>query len=72
VTEERHIEASEAVVEQERVSGIARIQRALMEIGETECVDCGDPISARRRNAMPSAKRCIDCQSNTERASRGY
>ena len=28
----------------------------------TECIDCGDPIPERRRQAVPGCKRCVDCQ----------
>ena len=26
------------------------------------CLDCGDPIGAARKKAVPSSKYCIDCQ----------
>ncbi|GAB7082300.1 TraR/DksA C4-type zinc finger protein [Megalodesulfovibrio paquesii] len=26
------------------------------------CCDCGEPISAARRQAMPGCRRCRDCQ----------
>lgn len=31
-----------------------------------ECVDCGDDIGEKRKIAMPSAQRCIACQTNWE------
>ncbi|HEX5514808.1 MAG TPA: TraR/DksA family transcriptional regulator [Gammaproteobacteria bacterium] len=31
------------------------------------CVDCGQPIKVERLRAMPTAIRCIDCQSRHER-----
>ncbi|WP_235528833.1 MULTISPECIES: TraR/DksA C4-type zinc finger protein [unclassified Phenylobacterium] len=31
--------------------------------GTACCVDCGDEISASRRQALPSARTCIQCQS---------
>lgn len=34
--------------------------------GSLECSDCGEEISAMRRQALPSATRCFDCQSRTE------
>ena len=30
------------------------------------CVDCGQPIDSRRREANPTARRCIECQSSEE------
>ncbi|GAB7078329.1 TraR/DksA C4-type zinc finger protein [Megalodesulfovibrio paquesii] len=27
-----------------------------------DCTDCGDPIPAARRQAMPGCRRCRDCQ----------
>jgi phage/conjugal plasmid C-4 type zinc finger TraR family protein len=32
--------------------------------GSEFCVDCGDRIQDARRQALPSADRCIDCQTN--------
>lgn len=31
-----------------------------------ECDDCGGPIGAKRKQAMPSTTRCIVCQSALE------
>lgn len=36
----------------------------------TECVECGDPIPAARRAALPGVKLCIDCQQERDRAFR--
>lgn len=33
----------------------------------TDCVGCGDPIDSARLKAVPSACRCIVCQTITER-----
>lgn len=30
--------------------------------GRLDCADCGEPIPAARREAMPGVRRCIDCQ----------
>lgn len=32
----------------------------------TECVDCDEPIGAARLKAMPTAQRCITCQTFAE------
>lgn len=52
--------------EQEREAGITSAQQALMQRGFDVCVSCGDEIEAERRAALPSAKRCIDCQQKIE------
>ena len=31
-----------------------------------ECIDCGDPIGAKRKQALPSATRCVNCQKEYE------
>jgi phage/conjugal plasmid C-4 type zinc finger TraR family protein len=42
--------------------------RARMPTGEgaAHCDDCGDEISAARRKALPSARTCIQCQSERD------
>lgn len=35
-------------------------------IGQEFCEDCGDEIPMARRQAMPSAIRCVFCQSHVE------
>jgi len=32
-----------------------------------QCVDCGRPITASRLRAMPTARRCMECQVGNER-----
>ena len=71
-TGEREIEAAEAAVELEREAGIARMRAALQSEGEDDCIGCGEPISAARKEALPSAVRCIVCQGKYERGSCGY
>lgn len=53
--------------EQERNSGINSVRRELNTQGESHCIDCDEEISAQRRAALPSAKRCVDCQQRSER-----
>jgi len=36
------------------------------------CDDCGDPIDAERRKALPGARRCILCQEAAERRRRTH
>lgn len=63
---EREIETSEAMVEREREAAIARARSELATVPSDDCVDCGELIAARRRAAMPFARRCTRCQSNRE------
>ena len=34
--------------------------------GETHCVECGEEIPARRREAMPGVRTCVACQSGRD------
>ncbi len=52
---------------------IVRIQAALRRIGAGEygrCVDCGEPVSAARLEALPEVERCVRCQERVERRRR--
>lgn len=51
---------------QERDAGIAAAQAALRKLGSPVCVGCGEEIEPERRKAMPSARRCLDCQRRIE------
>lgn len=64
---ERQIEAAEAMVGLERDDAIARIRAELTADGASECITCGEAIPEARRRAMPSAERCITCQSLFEK-----
>ncbi|SCY71080.1 TraR/DksA family transcriptional regulator [Desulfoluna spongiiphila] len=33
----------------------------------TECVDCGEPIPIKRRQAMPGCVRCVSCEARHEK-----
>lgn len=68
---ERAIEAAEAAVALEADATIAAISAGLAETGSEECDACGDEIPAERRSALPSARRCVDCQAQIERRDRG-
>lgn len=43
---------------------IGKSQQALSKPinGRDECIDCGGPIGAKRKQALPHAVRCIECQ----------
>ncbi len=46
-----------------------RAARQRLEAGEYgQCASCGEPIELRRLEALPTAMRCIRCQSQAEKA----
>ena len=54
----------------EATAEIARISAALARIDAGEfgiCLDCGEPIAAKRLAAAPYVERCIDCANEVER-----
>lgn len=65
--------SQEAVVDAENardVSELRAIGQALDRLARGEygeCIDCGLDIDARRLAVQPSAVRCVDCQSRSER-----
>jgi DnaK suppressor protein len=49
------------------------IDRALADIDAGRygtCVECEEPIAARRLKALPFATRCVECQARSERLER--
>jgi len=54
----------------EREAAIARTRLVLTRSGGLFCTDCGDEIPHERRIAVPSARRCIDCETHRERLAR--
>ncbi|MCW5720413.1 MAG: TraR/DksA C4-type zinc finger protein [Devosia sp.] len=65
---ERDFETAQLRIEQERSAGIGSVLAAMGRTGSDTCDDCGEMIGAARRQAMPSARRCVSCQSTFERA----
>lgn len=61
-------ELVEMRIDQERDAGIARARQSLTAQGSAECVDCGEDIDQERRVALPSARRCVECQTKFERS----
>lgn len=64
---ERAIERAEEFEQRQRDAAVARIQQGLAGVGEEFCLGCGERIEEARRLALPSAKRCVDCQTKLER-----
>ena len=63
---ERAIETSEAVAAQQKARVISAISAELAAPGSEDCEDCGETIPGARRAALPSARRCVYCQSKHE------
>lgn len=67
MTTEQNFDRTEELAEKERQAGIRRLQEELQRDGRNDCQDCEDEIEPARREAMPSATRCIACQLRHER-----
>ena len=52
------------------VNDAVEAARLRMPAGDSakECDDCGEPIPAKRRAALPGVRTCIACQSERDRA----
>jgi RNA polymerase-binding transcription factor DksA len=61
------LELAEQMAEQEREAGILRVRAALAVEGSEVCENCCQRIGIERRIAVPSACRCVDCQTRLER-----
>ena len=50
------------------VSDAVCAARARLPVGESErwCVECGEEIPEKRREALPGVKRCVACQSGRD------
>jgi len=53
---------------QTRLNAYALSRRKVNEgVGRADCEECDEPIPERRREANPSATRCVECQETYER-----
>lgn len=61
-------DAADSLIEQQLAIALDRhhAQRPTG-VGALECEDCGDPIPAPRRAALPGCVTCVDCQGLRER-----
>jgi phage/conjugal plasmid C-4 type zinc finger TraR family protein len=64
---ERGLERAEEFERLQREAAVRRIRNNLVGLGEDFCLSCGDKIEEARRMALPSATRCVDCQTKIER-----
>lgn len=63
----RALDLANSLAERERDAGIEAASKALQGNGITHCIDCQKPIPQRRREAIPSATRCFECQQIAEK-----
>ncbi|CUW88137.1 MULTISPECIES: TraR/DksA C4-type zinc finger protein [Agrobacterium] len=63
-------EQADMRAEQEREAGIAAASLSLRSVGTSQCEDCPNDIPRERRLALPSATRCIRCQTKHEQKQR--
>ena len=66
MTTERMYEQAEQHEQAQRDDGVLNARIALSGVGCDECEDCDCPIPIARKQAIPSATRCIDCQEQHE------
>lgn len=64
---DRNFDLAEELAEKERQTAILRVRLALAHEGRFDCQDCPHEIEPARREALPSAIRCIACQTAYER-----
>lgn len=63
------------IVDQAQIVSEETLNRLLSKIkkdkemkGTDYCIDCGEKIPKKRKQAMPNCQRCIACQEETEKA----
>jgi len=66
------VDRAEQAVTLAQQAGLAGVHRALAAQGAADCVTCGDAIEPARRAALPSARRCHDCETKAERFWKGF
>lgn len=64
------VDQAALLIEARREAAIASFVGALCVPGAAACIGCGEDIEASRRTALPSARRCIECQDRVERRDR--
>jgi phage/conjugal plasmid C-4 type zinc finger TraR family protein len=70
--DEKHHEQAKQLEDMARADAQANARAALSGSGQPYCDDCGEQIEAARRLAIPSAMRCVHCQSAHEHHLKGH
>ena len=65
--DEKYLEQAARLEQHQRDASVRSVQRQLGRKGQPDCAGCGEAIPLQRRTAVPSATRCIVCQSSFER-----
>ncbi len=60
------IDKAKDVEQRQRQTAISAVTTKIKQPGTTDCIGCGIPIPAARRQAYPAATRCIGCQAEIE------
>ncbi|BAP80925.1 hypothetical protein MT1_3750 [Pseudomonas sp. MT-1] len=56
------LERAFGLEEEVRKGGVAAVRERLKGDGRPDCLDCGEHLSAERREAMKNAVRCVPCE----------
>ena len=65
--DEKYLEQAARLEQHQRDASVRNAQQALARQGQADCAGCGEAIAPQRRTAVPSATRCMACQSCFER-----
>lgn len=66
------VDGVQDTIESTTLNEIDRARASLRGIGCSHCKECGDTIPIARRQAMPSAVYCIDCQGDHDGSTVSY
>ena len=66
--DEKYLEQAARLEQYQRDANVRSVQRQLGRKGQPDCAGCGETIPPQRRTAVPSAIRCIQCQTAFERS----
>lgn len=64
--DEKYLEHASRLEQSQRDAAFRAADTALQRPGQADCDQCGAAIPALRRQALPSAIRCVACQQNFE------
>jgi phage/conjugal plasmid C-4 type zinc finger TraR family protein len=64
--DEKYLEQAARLEQYQRDANVRSVQQKLTGAGQADCLTCGDAIPCDRRQAVPSANRCLSCQSKFE------
>ncbi|MES2946223.1 MAG: TraR/DksA C4-type zinc finger protein [Pseudomonadota bacterium] len=69
--DEKYLEQASDIAESQREATLKDLQAQLTQAGQADCNTCGLVIPKARRQALPSAYRCVSCQSDFEILKKG-